>query len=144
MYVLSTIMDFSKAFDKVQHDCLLYKLDRTGMDPQTSAWVKSFLFLRMQKVVISGKESDTAPVTSGVPQGLGPGPILFLVCIDDMSKYTQHSQIKLFTGDTIVFLASLRSVPPTSSYSHRKDVEVGCTLGHRQIQQYVSSISDLE
>ena len=40
------VMDFSKVFDKVSHDRLLYKLDRAGIDPQTSAWVKSFLSLR--------------------------------------------------------------------------------------------------
>ena len=63
------IMDFSKAFDKVSHDRLLYKLDRAGIDPQTSAWVKSFLSSRTQKVVIDGEESDAVSVTSGVPQG---------------------------------------------------------------------------
>ena len=61
------IMDFSKAFDKVSHDRLLYKLDRAGIDPQTSAWVKSFLSSRTQKVVIDGEVSNAVPVTSGVP-----------------------------------------------------------------------------
>ena len=79
-------MDFSKAFDKVTHDRLLYKLDRAGINPQTSAWVKSFLSLRMQKVVIDGEESDAVPVTNGVPQGSVLGPIFFLVYIDDMPK----------------------------------------------------------
>ncbi len=98
------IMDFSKAFDKVSHDRLLYKLDRAGIDPQTSAWVKSFLSMRTQKVVIDGEESDAVPVTSGVPQGSVLGPILFLVYIDDMPKYTKHSQVRLFADDTIVYL----------------------------------------
>ena len=49
------IMDFSKAFDKVSHDRLLYKLDRAGIDPQTSTWVKSFLSSRAQNVVIDGE-----------------------------------------------------------------------------------------
>ena len=62
------IMDFSKAFDKVSHD-RLHKLDRSGIDPQTSAWVKSSLSKITQKVVIDGREFDTVPVTSGVPQG---------------------------------------------------------------------------
>ena len=98
------IMDFSKVFDKVFHDRLLYKLDRAGTDPQTSAWVKSFLSMRAQKVVIDGEESDGVPVASGVPQGSVLGPILFLVYIDDMPKYTKHSQVRLFTDDTIVYL----------------------------------------
>ena len=98
------IMDFSKVFDKVSHDRLLYKLDRAGIDPQTSAWVKPFLSLRTQKVVIDGEESDAVPVTSGVPQGSVLGPILFLVYIDDMPKYTKHSRVRLFADDTIVYL----------------------------------------
>ena len=98
------IMDFSKVFDKVSHDRLLYKLDCAGIDPQTSAWVKSFLSSRTQKVVIDGEESDAVSVTSGVPQGSVLGPILFLVYIDDMPKYTQHSRIRLFADDTIVYL----------------------------------------
>ena len=98
------IMDFSKAFDKVSHDRLLHKLDRAGINPQTSTWVKSFLSLRMQKVVIDGEESDAVQVTSRVPQGSVLGPILFLVYIDNMPQYTKHSRIRLFADDTIVFL----------------------------------------
>ena len=87
------VMDFSKAFDKVPHDQLLFKLDRTGIDPQTSAWVKSFLLGRTQKVVIDGETSGAVPVTSGVPQGSRLGPILFLIVIDEMPKYVSHSQV---------------------------------------------------
>ena len=54
--------------------------------------------------MIDGEESDAVSVTSGVPQGSVLGPILFLVYIDDMPKYTQHSRIRLFADDTIVYL----------------------------------------
>ena len=102
--VISDCKLTNKAFDKVSHDRLLYKLDRAGIDPQTSAWVKSFLSMRTQKVVIDGEKSDAVPVTSGVPQGSVLGPILFLVYIDDMPKYTKHSQVRLFANDTIAYL----------------------------------------
>ena len=49
----TVVMDFSKAFEKVSHDLLIYKLDRAG---------------RPQKVIIDGEESKSVPVTSGVPQ----------------------------------------------------------------------------
>ena len=97
-------MDFSKAFDKVSHDRLIYKLDRAGINKQTRNWIKSFLSGRSQKVVIDGEESKSVPVTSGVPQGSVLGPILFLIFIDDMPEYTKHSQIRLFADDTIVYL----------------------------------------
>ena len=62
-------MDFSKAFDKVSHDQLLFKFDRAGSNSQTCAWVKSFLSRKTLKVVIDGEESIAVRVTSGVPQG---------------------------------------------------------------------------
>jgi hypothetical protein len=101
----AVIMDFSKAFDKVSHDCLIYKLDRAGIDMQTRNWVKSFLTGRTQKVVVDGEKSEAVPVTSGVPQGSVLGPILFLIYINDMPQYTRHSQVRLFADDTIVYLS---------------------------------------
>ena len=98
------VMDFSKAFDKVAHNRLIFKLERIGVDVQACRWIRSFLSDRSQKVVIDGEESDPAPVTSGVPQGSVLGPILFLIFIDDMPLYTSHSQVRLFADDTIVYL----------------------------------------
>ena len=102
------VMDFSKAFDKVSHDRLLFKLERVGIDVHTIMWIKSFLSERTQKVVIDGEESTAVPVTSGatsgVPQGSVLGPILFLIFIDDMPLYTTNSQVRLFADDTIVYL----------------------------------------
>ena len=48
----TVVMDFSKAFDKVSHDRLIYKLDHAGIDRQTRDWIKSFLSGRSQKVII--------------------------------------------------------------------------------------------
>ena len=67
------VMDFSKAYDKVSHDRLIYKLDRAGINKQTRNWIKSFLSGRSQKVVIDREESESVPVSSGVPQGSGLG-----------------------------------------------------------------------
>jgi hypothetical protein len=97
-------MDFSKAFDKVSHARLLYKLERYGVSPPVCGWIKSFLSGRTQQVVIDGEASDSVPVTSGVPQGTVLGPSLFLAFINDMPSYTTHSTVRLFADDTIVYL----------------------------------------
>ena len=98
------VLDFSKAFDKVSHDRLLFKLGRLGLDGQTCSWIRSFLSNRVQRVVVDGESSAPAPVTSGVPQGSVLGPILFLAFINDLPEYVLHSQVRLFADDTVVYL----------------------------------------
>ena len=59
------VMDFSKAFDKVDHNKLIYKLSALGIHPLTTRWIKSFLQCRTQQVRIDGCTSDTLPVVLG-------------------------------------------------------------------------------
>ena len=63
------IMDFSKAFDKVPHRRLQYKLDWYGIRGTTHNWIQHFLQGRSQRVVSEGSQSSHHPVLSGVPQG---------------------------------------------------------------------------
>ena len=63
------IMDFAKAFDKVPHRRLLYKLDYYGIRGSTHKWITSWLSGCFQKVVLDGQASDLVPVLSGVPEG---------------------------------------------------------------------------
>ncbi len=98
------VMDFAKAFDKVSHKKLLYKLRASGIDEDTCEWASSFLCDRTQRVVVEGEASEEGDVTSGVPQGSVLGPIFFLVYINDMPEYTKNSTVRLFADDTIVYL----------------------------------------
>ena len=96
-------MDFAKAFDKVPHQRLLYKLKFYGIKNQTLNWISAFISNRTQTVVLDGESSDIAPVTSGVPQGTVRGPVLFLVYINDLSEYMKSSQLRLFADDSIIY-----------------------------------------
>ena len=61
------LLDFSKAFDKVNHSKLIMKLHSYGLRSATLRWIQAFLGNRRQKVVVEGEESDFVPVISGVP-----------------------------------------------------------------------------
>ena len=97
------LLDFSKAFDKVNHSKLLWKLHQYGIRGNALAWICAFLGNRSQTVVIDGEESESVPVTSGVPRGSVLGPILFLVYINDLPDELS-SQFRLFADDTAVYL----------------------------------------
>ena len=103
------VMDFSKAFDKVPHQELLYKLSNYGINIVTLSWLKGFLSNRKQRVVLEGVMSDQVPVSSGVPQGSVLGPILFLAYINDLPQYVK-SKVRLFADDTVTYLAIKSSV----------------------------------
>ena len=94
-------MDFAKAFDKVPHRRLLYKLDYYGIRVSTHKWTSSLLSERSQKVVLDGQASDQVPVLSGVPQGSVLGPVLFLIFINDLPENIRSS-VRLFADDCVL------------------------------------------
>ena len=94
------ILDFSKAFDTVPHDKLLYKMERYGIQGNTLNWLLSFLKDRTMKVVVEGEESKR--VESGVPKGTVLGPLMFLCHINDLPDSVQ-SQVRLFADDSLLY-----------------------------------------
>ena len=91
--------DVSKAFDKVWHKGLLFKLKLTGVNKQLISWIESYLSDRQQKVVSEGFSSTLQGIKAVVPQGSVLGPFLFLVYINDIVNDI-NNDIRLFADDT--------------------------------------------
>ena len=96
-------LDYSKAFDKVDHKILYQKMIKMKIKGKVAAWLYSFVKDRKQTVKVQGKFSKEEDVVSGVPQGTVLGPLLFVIFINDIAEELDHdTMIGLFADDTRV------------------------------------------
>lgn len=102
--VLSVFIDFSKAFDTVNHKILLDKLYHYGIRGPIHSWFTDYLTNRTQQTVFEGEFSTLKNNHLGVPQGSILGPILFLLYINDISDIFTHSKTILFADDMTLYL----------------------------------------
>ena len=93
-------LDYSKAFDKVDHRILLAKLKHYGITGKLFTWIECFLSNRLQAVVVDGKKSTFQEVKSGVPQGTVLGPVFFILYVIDMILKLKSSKPLAFADDT--------------------------------------------
>ena len=106
-FVVGVFLDFSRAFDTVNHDILLQKLHHYGIRGSAMKWFQSYLSDRNQYVTYNGTESSKRAIKCGVPQGSILGPLLFLIYINDLSKVCNYMMPLLFADDTNLFASGL-------------------------------------
>ena len=105
-YVFGIYINLKKAFDTVQHQILLYKLQHYGICGLTFQWFQSYASKRKQFVVINNVQSDISELCEyGLPQGSVLGPILFLLFINDIHRSFSKITIKLFVDDKNCFIS---------------------------------------
>lgn len=102
IYAGTIFVDFARAFDSIDHNILLIKLERYGITGPALNLLRSFLSNRKQRISINGANSDPITVKCGVPQGSILGPILFLIFINDLPQCLSSSQCILYADDTTI------------------------------------------
>ena len=103
---LGVFVDLKKAFDTVDHDILLKKLEHYGVRGQSLKILDSYLRNRSQYVCYGGYESERGLVECGVPQGSVLGPLFFLIYVNDMVSACKELELVLFADDTNIFAKS--------------------------------------
>ena len=105
--LLGIFIDFSKAFDTINHSILWEKLDNLNFGENATSWLKSYLSNRKQVTVINNStHSDFGSITIGVPQGSILGPTIFLLYINDLVHCLNKMRPILYADDTNLFFES--------------------------------------
>ena len=102
---LGIFLDLSKAFDTLNHDILLHKLNTYGIRGLANIWIKNYLADRKQHVVYNQRASSDRKIVCGVPQGSILGPLLFLLYINDLPLSSPSSHFIIFADDTNILFS---------------------------------------
>ena len=104
-YTCMIFCDISKAFDRVWHRGLLFKLKQNGINGRLIDWIENYLSDRTQKVFIASSMSNPKHTSAGVPQGSVLGPLFLQVYVNDIID-NLFSITRLFADDTSLAFTS--------------------------------------
>ena len=102
-HTIGIFLDFSKAFDTINHEILLAKLSHYGIHGKALEWFTSYLSNRSQYVHVNGVDSQMKTIDCGVPQGSLLGPLLFIIYINDFHRSSDNLSFILFADDSNLF-----------------------------------------
>ena len=112
------LIDLQKAFDTLDHDILLGKMECLGFKKPVIKWFKSYLSNRKFLALLEGAFSEEGLLTCGVPQGSFLGPLLFLIYISDLSQALSETASNLYADDTCIY------------YQHKNEQEIEAILNN--------------
>ena len=100
-------IDLRKAFDSVDHEILISKLESYGLKDIELDWFRNYLTDRKQLVSFRKEISDARLITLGVPQGSILGPFLFVLFVNDLPIDLERCQILMYADDTVMYFTTI-------------------------------------
>ena len=104
-YTGAVFVDLKKAFDTVDCDIIIKKLNRIGINGMSSAWIKSYMSDRVCRTLVNNELSSESNITCGVPQGSLLGPLLFIIYLNDLVNCVKSCQVQLYADDTVLYFS---------------------------------------
>ncbi len=108
--IIAIFLDLRRAFETIDKNILIQKLEKYGLKNVELRWFESYLFGRTQRTRVDDKYSEAVDVNLGVPQGAILGVVLFLIYINDICKSISDAIILLFADDALLYVEQFLSV----------------------------------
>jgi hypothetical protein len=109
-FVRCAFIDFSRAFDTINHVLLLRKIIQQNFPIKIILWIANFLAGRIQAVAANGKRSIWLPISQSIIQGSGIGPILYIIFASDLKTVSNNNKICKYADDTTLMVGELSDV----------------------------------
>ena len=122
------IMDLSKAFDSLNHDLLLAKLEAYGLDHKAVSFMKSYLTNRLQRCKVNNSFSKWMKISAGVPQGSILGPLLFNIFISEIFIFLQKCDLTNYAEDSTMYTSDKSVSTIIYPLSHELTILYGFTV----------------
>ena len=124
------LIDYCKAFDMVDHELLLKKLEAYGIMNTELEWCWSELSGRKQVVHLGGKESSEVPMEHGVPQGSILGPLFFILFMNDLPLLVS-SQVNPYADDT--------TLTASAHFNNLPELKLSLNISSNEIRHWADS-----
>ena len=124
------LLDFSKAFDLVDHNILMSKINKTDLPGFLKSWIHSFLEDRKQRVKIGNNVSEWVNINAGVPQGTLLGPVCFLLHINDLKT---HCDSVKYVDDTTIWESCSTDISTSNIQTAANDAVLWCKQNNMKL-----------